>query len=461
MIVAILIALGGIVFIVSVPVFINFAYHNQTLLLGSVIATTVFLPSWWGVTLGEQVIPLSLISVALAIVVCARNITKLIFNRYDLMICALCISILGASAISGEPAMFAFQTIATWFLPYIFGRLLSPRLRMQDVTKMVIFFATILAVWALAEFVFNFHVFAAESNSMWASIQYRAGLPRSEGAMGTSIVLGNALAMCVPFILLAPVRKSLKVVVFVVVLSGILVTFSRNALLALVLAAIVTFMVGNFGALELNMRVLGFLAVVGGLIAVMVPFLSELDSSAGQELANSSDYRLGYMTLLDDVQLLGPAVGRVSLPNGSWGYPSDEYVGGMVLSIDNTPLHLALNFGWISFGILVALLIGLMIIGLRRGETNVALIAVVCMMPTVMTLAMITQFPTLFWLLVGAGVSIWAMKREQHLTGEGVVNRILNGGIGNRMSQSAKRPEQSQVSQGSANRLRTERSVSA
>lgn len=398
----------------SLPMWMNLARHHASLLFTVVLLIACFVPYWRGPSFGQIFVPiltLTMTIAALALVLIGGNVR---WRWPDSLMLLFCVAVLCASVAPGGSLASSLSLLTQWLVPYVFGRFIAQRLSFDSAARIITILAIIVGSWAVIELLTNIHPFAGDGGTIWSSIQYRAGLPRSEGAMGTSIVLGNALAMTIPFVLLSPHGPWTRLIALSLVLAGSLSTFSRNALVAIVLAFVLTFLLARFRQERRRSRPVVFGAICAALALAILPFLSNLGSTASTELNNSTLYRSGYVALLPGVQLVGPSADRLQTATGTSGYVARGYAGGLVTSIDNAPLYIALEFGWIAALSLTLLLLGLGFLGLRRATTNPALITLVALLPTVFTLAMVTQFPAFYWLLAGAGVTTWA----QHSVGQ-------------------------------------------
>ncbi len=312
----------------------------------------------------------------------------------------------------GEHVVAAVTVI---LVPFLLGRRLgSPEYR-ASVTETLAVAGTCVAALGLIEFLLDFHPFQGLTlgtgpDRIWSPIQYRAGFPRSELGFGHSIAYGNFVAICVPFAVMSRRNGFVRAGMIAVMMAGICVSFSRNAILAGGIALVLAIVLERRASGVSFGRVM-VLGVVGLLAAVTLPVYFDAIGSRG-ELASSSAYRSGYLTVLGDIRAFGLAADIYTHDSlGRFAWLAAGYPGGKIVTLDSTPLLWALQFGWIVLGLFLLFLLWSGLALVRR--PSAATIALVSQTITIATVAPITQYPYLYWLIAGIAVS-WACNHRLH-----------------------------------------------
>lgn len=314
---------------------------------------------------------------------------------------ALLILVVAGRVRSYDAAVLAGQ----WLLPYMAGRLLFTEIHLMKAFRLIAAFGVALGAVAIIEFVADWHPFTSlvldnYASKSWSWIQYRAGLPRSEWSFGHSIALGNVIAMTVPFIAFANWTTKSKAVAIIVAAGGVGCTFSRNAAAAFALSLVVIAVLrpSHRSAVRWGVLISAYVAAVAGMALA-----STVVGSEGSELAQSTESRIRLLRALESVRFFGNSGTFIMLRDGNPGYLSDDVPGRVVRSVDNAFALLALNAGW-----LVTLLFASVIVVAcaKVSPSNPAAVAVLTQIPTLFTVALITQYASFFWLVVGAAISI-------------------------------------------------------
>jgi hypothetical protein len=118
-------------------------------------------------------------------------------------------------------------------------------------------------------------------------------------------------------------------------------------------------------------------------------------------VGESNRQRLLMLELIDQLKWFGSARNSYTLSDGRVGYLGKSGVFG---TLDNTVLIFAIQFGAICALVLVVTMVALVWIGVRRRGLSLSG-AVVSQLIAILTVAMITQFAILFWILSGILVS--------------------------------------------------------
>lgn len=397
-----------LVFCFPVAVFVFRSRARAFLLLH--LAVVCLTPYWLGVSIGANFLPIALLSTILMLALSAFSATPVFLDRLDVLFGLVFVSTLAALLVSDASWAQWFGLLLAWLLPFILGRKLAGLISVQQLSRLFVPVGVFLGVWAILELSLDWHPFAHLTDfggpaDIWASIQYRGGYPRSEGAFGTSIVLGNVLALTVPFILAARIRVLWRVIVMMIVVGGIAATFSRNALVAAAVSAVLSSVQLRKGP-GLAKRLTTALLTGSVVLMLVGVYVSVTADFATDEVANSTEYRQGYLSLLNTLHAFGPASSLVEYAPGRWGYASADYAGGIAKSIDSSVMLVALQFGWVPAVMMVVVLTVIVLSAMtRRGRGNPALIAAAALVPSILTVAMVTQLPYIYWLILGMGVA--------------------------------------------------------
>jgi hypothetical protein len=125
---------------------------------------------------------------------------------------------------------------------------------------------------------------------------------------------------------------------------------------------------------------------------------------AGGEAAGSAAYRADLLTLVPQMRLLGVAEVFQVLPDGT------AYFGNF-RSIDSALILLGLSFGLIPLVAVAGLLVAAAVLMLR-GKATPPTIALVAQLPSLATVALITQYSFFLWFICGLAVSTQIIQRQ-------------------------------------------------
>lgn len=274
---------------------------------------------------------------------------------------------------------------------------------------LVAVFGGLLGLLSVTEFLLDLHPFVAVGQGspaypVWGDIQGRGRFLRSEWTFGHSIALGNAIVMCVPFVWFSRRMSSpTRFGVLLIMSAGVAATLSRNALLALVISFAVCGLASRRG------RRIGGLALALAGMAVGAALFMQVSAAGGEEVDASSQARLKQWRLVDVWSALGPSAARVVLADGQTGYVLAGSGRGFTWTVDNTFLLLALQVGWLPTLLLVGIVAHISWKAIQsafRAQPMPAPISVLGQVSTLMSVAMITQYGILFWLLTGWAATV-------------------------------------------------------
>jgi hypothetical protein len=328
----------------------------------------------------------------------------------DSVVAAFCILVGGAFVLHGVTLGHLVTAVSAWVIPYAWGRVVVARVGISVITSLLAAAAVVAAALAIVEFLTHLNVFSllrwpSASYALWAPLQARGGFLRAEGALGHSIALAACLSIGSVFVLTARWLLSIRIVALVLIGVAIVVTFSRIGLVAFALGLILS--IAFLGrTLRTRTRVaIGTVALVGALASV--PFLGEVFSAAGSEASGSALYRIDLLSLIGKMKPLGLSSSYQVLPNGQ------VYIGGFQ-SIDSSFILIGLEFGYVPLVLIMAMLVAAIVI-VARGRGNAPMIAVIAQIPTLSTVALITQLPYLLWFSAGLAVSLYILGNASAL----------------------------------------------
>lgn len=352
------------------------------------LAVLIVVPDWTPISGVGGLKPISLIGICVLIGVLVsrrRQRTSLAWPDVALLASAVLLGVL--TVLASYPLILLANLAGTLIVSYALGRFAPGSARRAYAYAMVI-----VAVWGILEFATGTHVFeewGLTATQHWNEIQSRAGFDRSEAGFGHAIAYGAALAMAIPFARELPKHPAIAQVILV---AGIIVSFSRGPYLALALTLGLVVIFASSG----RRRLAGALFFLAAMVAVFFAFqlLGDEDDSATTAL--SGEQRL--------VQLMA------TLPHVQWfGAESITVEDGRVTGlgstvIDNTFLRLAINFGWI---VAVLILAPLMYAGLNllRGRATAASMALVGQIPVLAVTTLITQWQAAVFFVAGIAVT--------------------------------------------------------
>ncbi|MET4099765.1 hypothetical protein ABIB37_002002 [Agrococcus sp. UYP10] len=359
-------------------------------------------PIWIGVTVGFFWAAITLVTLAAI----ASNFADVRLTVADALVATFGLLVLILFALQLATLSHSVIAILQWVVPYVWGRMVLARVPALFVTRTIAAFATVAAVLAVIEFSTGSNLFVLIPGSgpfaEWSGLQPRSDFLRAEGAFGHAIALGASLAMASAFVLGTRWPAPVIVLSLAVIVGAVVASFSRIGLVTVALTIAVSLVV-----MPGIRRAARWWVGVGGVaaLAIIVPFLGDVFSDAGEEAGGSADYRSGLFTLVSEVQLFGNA--------GDWQgrIEGGVYLGTFARSVDNTMLLIALRFGWVPV-LLVSALLVVLVLNLLRGRANPATIAVVCQLPALFAVALITQFGSFLWFLTGLAVAWSAMQDD-------------------------------------------------
>jgi hypothetical protein len=258
----------------------------------------------------------------------------------------------------------------------------------------------VVALWGVAEFVFDWHAFEnwfPSADHHWNILQVRGNLTRSEAGMGHAIAYAAALALSLPF------ARELRRpgIAQLIIIAGICASLSRGPMLAMVL----TLGLGAVALTSGSKRIRAILVVLVGMVVVGVLFDFLYSGDYSDEVVGSGDARSRQLEFaISLLNPLGPATG-IGVSDGTLN------ITGMDV-IDSTPLRFSVNFGWI-IAILLLAPVWQSAVAFARGKAGPASIALLGQIPILLVTSLITQWQALFFFVAGMAMTEVLDKRRQ------------------------------------------------
>lgn len=360
----------------------------------------VFLPVWVGIAVGIGLEPatyLGLPVLALLLVSCPVRF-RTPWTVVDLVVLTFFGTCLLAGAFGPMTLTASTSVVLQWGLGYLLGRSVLARVEARWLYGAYAVLMGLAALLGVVEFVTSSNPFfalqgpdGASAFRAWGEPQIRGGLWRVEGAFGHSIAFGCALALAVPLLLVSRLRGPLKALIGVLLAAALVFTFSRLGLGAAVVGLLLT-VCSPAAPVTRRTRATVLVGVAAAAVAV-APFIASVFGDAGTEASESADYRDRLWELVPTVQFIGRSTAASVGPSGTLYF-------GTFRSIDNAVLLLALTYGALPLLIVTALYAGA---GLRllRGRYSAPIAGLVALGPAFASVALITQYETLVWFVVG------------------------------------------------------------
>jgi len=372
--------------------------RSPSIAFAGMCVVIAFFPVWWAVTYGtDWRPPLVFGSVLLA------SLIGRLPRRYTLA--DLGVAIFFAAGLlpvvaGGASISTVFILVTEWVLGFLIGRFVFGLVGPERIYQTMVVVFAVAAGFGIFEFVADFHLWRILGPNnrlyhLWAQIQYRAGLPRSEGAFGHSIAFGCSMALAIPMVYATRFKPWLKVVLTGVLSAAVLVSFSRAAMLAAAIGLLVIAVRGATGV-DRASRGAAWLSLGLGALGV-VPIIFQVLEQAGSEASGSASYR----GQLYDLVAVMKIVGRTGAAQTS--LTGERSVGGF-RSIDSQIVLTGLSYGWLMMAIGL-LLLAIAVVLVLIGRSSPAMVAVVAQLPALASVALITQYGTLFWIVVGLAVA--------------------------------------------------------
>lgn len=321
-----------------------------------------------------------------------------------IMLVLLAVLLLGY-VIGGAAPGHIQQSLLTWFLPYIWGRMVLARTSEDWVAVCISVAAGVAAVLAIVEFATgrNFFLSVPGNPGVWGTLQIRGGELRVEGAFGHSIALGGSLAMSAAFVLTVRWPAWVRASFLVVIGIATTLTFSRLGIVGYALTVVLTLaLLGRYLTTTFRVALVSIFAVGS---AIAVPLLLDVFGAAGAEAEGSAGYRLDLTSLLSAMVMIGVSPSREVLATG------EDYWGSF-RSIDSALILIGLRFGIVCLAV-VLLLLALLVATTFTKHATPAGVALVAQIPAFATVALITQYASFVWFAAGLAVASYTLRAGQ------------------------------------------------
>lgn len=355
------------------------------------LAVVTFVPDWTPISLGGVSLRPSVVLglPVLAGILISRQRSGARLAWPDFALAAAVAAVLVLTVIESYPTFLIINLGLVLVLSYMLGRLSPDEMKTAFVTVMVV-----VALWGVLEFVTHLHVWtnwAPSAFHHWGDIQTRAGVDRSEAGFGHAIAYGASIAMAIPF---ARELKKHAGLAQVILAAGVVASFSRGPLLALVL----TFGLSIFAVTHGRRRFGAFLVFAVSMIAVFVVFqLLYSDDDAGDVYQSGDQRAIQLQRALPAIKWLGASTG-VQVDQAG------RLQSATVDVIDNTLLRLGANFGWIV-AILVLAPIIFAAVRFFQGRVTPASVALLGQIPVLAVTSLITQWQVILFFVAGIAVT--------------------------------------------------------
>ena len=376
------------------------------------LATVCFVPVWLGANLGfngNLFVPATVLA-CLAVAVVLLPIRGFRLSPVDGLL-AFLLALAASSLLTSEPtlAMSFLITPFTYFVAgYALGRIATARVGADFIYRAIGILFTVVAVLVIIEFLTGFNPFIGLRTdgvlfTEWGDIQLRGGYARAEGAFGHSIALGASLALAVPLTLASGFRFPLRLGMTITMLAATVVTFSRIgiicAFLGVVLAALLL-------REHLSTAHRAVLLVGGAVIALtMLPLVTAVFSDAGEEAEASAAYRGDLFPLISQANLVGFSDVVSRSTDGSLRF-------GGFRSIDSQLVLTGMTTGLLALvAVAIAAIVAVVLCLRRRAEPGT--IAIVAQLPALATVALITQYSVMLWLVIGVAATTQLAARAR------------------------------------------------
>lgn len=355
---------------------------------------TAVTPYWLVLQVGTVLTPPAVLAIPVVLALLPRKRPEWSrFNRIDfLMLAFLALTLL--STRTGGDLAFAKDAVFVWALPFLVGRLALGHISQRQLGRIILSVGLLCAAWSVAEFLLHWHPFTdlqgpIDTLNHWSIIDDRGGYARSEAAFGHSIALGAFLVLASPWAL----RSRRPWLAFVALVAGVACTLSRGSLLGIGAVALMSVWTGRASKRMLFLVVV--LAGVGAYYGRGLLFGAE--GADAQSLEWSNEHRQDlWATGFHSVKMLGSR-------------DVDFH------SIDNAYLRVGAELGAIPLAVLVLLVaIPTVRVVLRRTQQP-GEIAVVATGMLMLTVALLTQWQALAWMVAGAAVTMHMHAARQHL----------------------------------------------
>lgn len=397
-------ALGAVLGIVAAALAFFLLRRSAKLAIGLWLAVVSLLPVWVGVSFGfggNFYLPFASI-VAVIVILSLLPARLFAFHLVDGLV-GLLVVVGFAALLTGNAGIalsFLFTLAAYFSVGYVLGRSAPARLDLRWLYGAIGVTFTVVAILAIIEFATRWNIFVnlPVNNSAyltWGQLQERGGVLRAEGAFGHSIALGSSLAIAVPLTLASRFRFPIRGVMVLVMLLATVLTFSRIGMIGALLGLVLSVLFLREAFPERGRIALATAVTVASL--GLFPIVATVFNDAGTEASGSAAYRGDLLSLLGDMNLIG-------LSDSARRTADGQVYFGNFRSIDSQLILTGLSSGTLVLAMVLIALAAAVVLVLRR-RASAATIAVVAQIPSLATVALITQYAILVWFVIGLAVA--------------------------------------------------------
>lgn len=367
----------------------------------------VLVPYWVAVG-GAVLVPVCVLASAATAAATVRRWS--VPRPVDAAVAAFVVLLLLAAVSGAGRAQEVLTFVLGPFAAYAAGRTVSSAVPLRWLYGVLGGLFAVVAVLAIVESRTGFNPFLdlGPRNALaeiWAEQRFRGGQVRPETSFGSSIAMGACIAMTVPLVWAARWPARWRAVVVVVLVIASMLSLSRIAMATTLLAVVLMAVLSRHRFPPRRTVLLALLAVPVGLeVAVSLRAVFE---AAGAEAADSAAYRDGLTQLMPSMRLLGLADSVFIRADGV------RYFGPF-RSIDSQLILMGLLHGILPLLVLL-LPLAVAVVLVVTGRASTPVIAVVCQLPALANVALITQYETYFWFMVGLAATVPTARREAAL----------------------------------------------
>lgn len=376
-------------------------WRRPVLTVGLYLAALTLTPYWLGVNVSYFFVSVQVVMAVVALVVLVTTPGPAVRIKLPDVVMAAVVALLVVGFVFFRtPASSVYIFISQWLPAYCVGRMAMSRCG-EHFARTFGLVMIIPAALGIVEFATGFNPwtkFVVVHNSLyatWATEQSRGGFVRAEASFGHSIAFGCVLALAAVFVLASNLSRRLRLAIVFLMLVSSALTISRTGMICAVIGVVLFVLLDNKGDLRDIRKPLLWSLAAGGL--VVAAYLVYVLAAAGPGAANSAFYRLWILDLLPTLHPVGLASSAVALSNGSTVFAGYH-------SIDSAVLYFALQNGWVPAVLLASLPIAAVVL-LVRGRISPALVAIVAQFPAYVSVALITQYAMVLFLIGGVAVA--------------------------------------------------------
>jgi hypothetical protein len=383
--------------------------RSAKLAISVAIIALCFVPVWIGVNLGfngNLYLPLGAVVVGVA-ALSLLPVTDYRLSGIDLVVIFLATLVVFSLFAGNLSVALAFVlTALTYFVSgFLLGRLAPGAAPLEWVYGLIAVVFTAVAVLAIVEYLTGWNPFVGlvVGNSLfaqWGPIQERGGILRAEGAFGHSIALGSSLALAIPLAIGSKFPGVVRLLMVVVMLVATVLTFSRTSIIGAGLSIILCLLFLP-GLASIRARIVMIVTAVVATLAVL-PLVLSVFTDAGDEASGSAQYRVDLISLIARMNLVGTSAAVRRAPTGELYFDNFQ-------SIDSQLILTGITAGFLAV-IVVVLALFYAVVLVVTGRARVSTIAIVAQIPALATVALITQYSTVLWLVIGLTAADFAAR---------------------------------------------------